>query len=365
MTPARLVAPGLIGAAQREGPWYIQGTLVETGEPTELWIDRGRITYAPVPGAATLAVGCWILPGFVDAHCHVGLAAEGAVDKPTTEAQARTDLDAGITLIRDAGSPIDTHWLDGQPGMPAIIRAGRHIARPQRYLRNFGVEVDPADLVAEVQRQARAGDGWVKLVGDWIDRAVGDLTPLWPEATAKAAIDAAHALGVRVTAHCFGEEAVSQLVHAGIDCIEHGTGLDTTTIAEMARRGTALVPTLDNLKIFPGIADQADAKYPRYAAHMRALYAHRVAVVEAAIAAGVAVYAGTDAGGTRPHGTIMAEVQALGAVAGPQFALGAAGWRARRWLGRPGLDEGAPADLIVVPTDPRADLTARAQLVKA
>ena len=46
------------------------------------------------------------------------------------------------------------------------------------------------DAVAE---QARRGDGWVKLVGDWIDREVGDLAPLWSDDVLKAAIDAAHA----------------------------------------------------------------------------------------------------------------------------------------------------------------------------
>ncbi len=88
-----------------------------------------------------------------------------------------------------------------------------------------------------------------------------------------AAIDAAHAAGARVTAHVFGTDALPGLIHAGIDCIEHGTGLTDELIAEMARRGTALVPTLINVDTFPGIADSA-AKYPAYAAHMRELHAH-------------------------------------------------------------------------------------------
>ena len=75
----------------------------------------------------------------------------------------------------------------------------------------------------------------MKLVGDWIDRDVGDLAPLWPAEAASAAIDRAHELGVRVTAHVFGEQAVAELVEAGIDGIEHGTGLDADTIALMAR----------------------------------------------------------------------------------------------------------------------------------
>ena len=98
--------------------------------------------------------------------------------KPTTEAQAVADRDAGALLLRDAGVPVDTHWIDDRDDLPRIIRAGRHIARTKRYIRNYGAEIEPADLVAEVETQAARGDGWVKLVGDWIDRDAGDLTPV-------------------------------------------------------------------------------------------------------------------------------------------------------------------------------------------
>jgi len=337
--------------------YRVHGVAAASGDETELWIEHGRITYEKVPDAHDLGSG-WILPGLVDAHCHVGLAAQGAVDRETAQSQARTDLLSGVTLIRDAGSPIDTHWLDATPDMPRIIRAGRHIARPRRYIRGFGVEIEPEDLVEEVRRQARSGDGWVKLVGDWIDRDLGDLAPLWPEDVARGAILAAHEEGARVTAHCFGEDSVSELVRAGIDCIEHGCGLDEATIAVMAERGVALVPTLDNIKIFPSIADQADDRFPRYAAHMRHLYQRRAWVVRTAVEAGVEVYAGTDAGGTRPHGTILEEISALADALSPQYAVGAASWRTRKWLGAPDLFEGAPADLVLVPSDPCADVGA-------
>ena len=45
------------------------------------------------------------------------------------------------------------------------------------------------------------------------------------------------------------------LIKAGIDCIEHGTGLTDDTVALMVEHGTALVPTLINIENFPGIAD--------------------------------------------------------------------------------------------------------------
>ena len=75
--------------------------------------------------------------------------------------------------------------------------------------------------------QARLGDGWVKLVGDWIDRSVGPDAAVVDEVLA-AAVAAAHDEGAKVTAHVFGEDALPGLIAAGIDCVEHGTGLTGT-----------------------------------------------------------------------------------------------------------------------------------------
>lgn len=332
---------------------HLNGVLLPGGEKQDLWVVDGLIRTEPVADAVTVSRNGWILPGLVDAHCHVGLGAQGAVPSDVAEAQATGDRDAGTLLIRDAGSPIDTHWIDDRDDLPRIIRAGRHIARPKRYIRNYAVEVDAEDLVEEVARQARRGDGWVKLVGDWIDRDAGDLAPLWPAEVAAAAIARAHELGARVTAHCFGEESVHELVRAGIDGIEHGTGLDASTIALMADRRVALVPTLINLENFPKFADAGEERFPVYAAHIRALHAKRLATITAAIEAGVPVYAGTDAGGTIRHGMIGTEIALLARLGGAEFALGAASWRAREWLGAPPLIDGGWADLVVYAADPR------------
>ncbi|HET7725664.1 MAG TPA: amidohydrolase family protein [Propionibacteriaceae bacterium] len=336
-------------------PLHLHGTLLPQGETKDVWVVGGRVTFVRPTSSRSLGRDLWILPGLVDAHCHIGLGSQGAVDRTTAEAQALTDRDTGALLLRDAGSPADTRWVDDRADLPEIIRAGRHVARTKRYLRNYAEEVEPSELVEAVAVQARRGDGWVKLVGDWIDRDAGDLAPSWPAEAARAAIERAHAEGARVTAHCFGEQSVSELVAAGIDGIEHGTGLDDDTIATMAARGVALVPTLDNLDIFPGIADQASERFPTYAAHMRALYARRYETFRKAFEAGVPMYAGTDAGGVGPHGRIAREVAALAEVGGAEFALGAASWRARDWLGRPCLGEGERADLVAYTSDPLAD----------
>ncbi|MCK9922139.1 amidohydrolase family protein [Frankia sp. AgPm24] len=341
---------------------HIRGTVLVGPTETldEVWVIGGRISLtAPLGDAArdVRTVTGWALPGLVDAHCHVGLDAHGAVDQPTAEQQIRTDRSAGALLLRDAGSPADTRWVDERPDLPRLIRAGRHIARTRRYIRNYAAEVEPDDLVAEVLTQSARGDGWIKLVGDWIDRDLGDLAACWPPEVARAAIDAAHAAGARVTAHCFAEAALADLVDAGIDCVEHATGLTEHTIPLFAERGVAIVPTLVNIATFENIARGAEAKFPAYAAHMRDLHARRYETIGAAWDAGIPIYVGTDAGGSLPHGLVAAEVAELHRAGLPtDAALAAATWSARAWLGHPALTEGAPADLVVYPEDPRADL---------
>ncbi|MFE9254449.1 amidohydrolase family protein [Streptomyces sp. NPDC006879] len=329
----------------------------------ELWVVGGRVTYdRPLGSRDVVTVQGWALPGLVDAHCHVGLDRHGPVDDATSEQQALADREAGTLLVRDAGSPSDTRWIDDREDLPKIIRAGRHIARTRRYIRNYAHEIEPADLVDYVAREARRGDGWVKLVGDWIDREVGDLSACWPRAEVEAAIAQAHRLGARVTAHCFAEDSLRDLVEAGIDCIEHATGLTEDTIPLFADRGVAIVPTLVNIATFPHLADGGEAKFPRWSAHMRRLHERRYDTVRAAFDAGVSIFVGTDAGGSLPHGLVAKEVAELVTAGIPAVeALSATAWGARAWLGRPGLEEGAPADLVVYGRDPRSDVGVLAQ----
>lgn len=324
----------------------------------ELWVVGGRVSYDRPAGARDIrTVEGWALPGLVDAHCHVGLGPHGPVDQDTAEKQALTDRDAGTLLIRDAGSPSDTRWVDDREDLPKIIRAGRHIARTRRYMRGYAWEVEPDELAAYVAQEARRGDGWVKLVGDWIDRDLGDLAPSWPREPAAAAIAEAHRLGARVTAHCFAENSLRDLVEAGIDCIEHATGLTDELIPLFASRGVAIVPTLVNIATFPQLAAGGEARFPQWSAHMRRLHERRYDTVRGAYDAGIPVYVGTDAGGHLAHGLVAGEVAEL-VTAGipPVEALSATTWGARKWLGRPGLEEGAPADLVVYESDPRADV---------
>lgn len=348
---------------------HLHGVVLPDAEPRDLWVSNGVLRDEPVPGAVTVTSPdtpsepvSWIVPGLVDLHCHVGLAAHGAVPDAEAERQALTDRDAGVLLIRDAGSPADTRWMDERDDLPRIIRAGRHIARTKRYIRNYGHEIEPEQLSEYVAVEARRGDGWVKIVGDWIDRDTGDLSPCWPRWALDEAMRTAHENGARVTAHVFGEEALPDLVAAGIDCIEHATGLvsvdDGSLRDEMARRGVPIVPTLINIDNFGSFAAAGEARFPRYAAHMRSLHAGSRRNVAEAAEAGVRIYAGTDAGGTLPHGLVAREVVALADAGLPnEAAVAAASWDARRFLlgESEHLRPGSSADLVVLREDPRRD----------
>src|SRR3954463_13292875 len=328
-------------------------------ERPEAWVVGGRITYeAPLARVDDAQdVQGWVLPGLVDAHCHGGPGAPGPVDEQTQEQQAAAAREGGVLLIRDAGSPADTRWIDEREDLPRIVRAGRHIARPKRYIRNFGHEIEPGDLADVVRAEARRGDGWVKLVGDWIDREIGDLAPCWPLDALREAMAAAHEEGARVTAHCFGEDCLPDLLEAGIDCIEHGTGLTDETRADAAARGVPIVPTMVNTDNFPRYAKAGEERFPVYAAHMRRLHEQRYETVATAYEAGVPVFVGTDAGSALAHGLVAHEVAELvRAGLPPTSALDAACWGARWWLRRPGLGGGAPADLVVYDDDPREDV---------
>jgi imidazolonepropionase-like amidohydrolase len=333
------------------------GPVLPDGQVRDVYVVDGRITYERPLGAETVAEG-WIVPGLVDAHCHLGLGEGGAITDEEAEAQAILDRDAGALLIRDAGSPLDTSWMHERADLPRLIRAGRHIARTKRYLRNYADEVEPAELPAAVAREALRGDGWVKLVGDWISREEGDLAPSFPAEAFAQAIAVAHEHGAKVTAHCFGHDVLPGLIDAGIDCIEHGTGLTEDLIESMATRGVALVPTVMQLDKFPDYAEAGRGKFPDYSATMTDLYERRRATIMAAHDAGVALYAGTDGGGVARHGNIAGEVIAMAELGmSADYALGAASWRARDWLGwNAGLGEGDPADFVVFDADPLADL---------
>lgn len=333
------------------------GPVLPDGEVRDVYVVDGHVTFEPQAGAELVAQG-WLLPGMVDAHNHLGLEDGGGVSDEETEQQALLDRASGALLLRDCGSPVDTRWVQERDDLPRLVRAGRHIARTRRYIRNYAHEVEPEDLAAAAAQEARNGDGWIKLVGDWVSREEGDLAPSFPAEAFRAAIAAAHSEGAKVTAHCFGRDVLQGLLDAGIDCIEHGTGLSVDQVEQMAAAGVALVPTVQQTGKFPQYAAAGRDKFPAYAATMDELFEHRRTALMSAWEAGVELYVGTDGGGVTRHGEIVGEIEAMVEMGMPASdVVAAASWRGREWLGWQGLVEGAEADFVVLDADPREELS--------
>lgn len=332
----------------------------ETHELSEAWVHDGRIHHErpDLPASTEVRrIDGAVVPGLADLHCHLGIGdGGGGISLAEARAQALTDRDTGVLLIRDAGSIIDNSPLQQQDDLPRLIRCGRHLARTRRYLIGYADELEPEDLPGAVAREAERSDGWVKLVGDWIDRPVGDLSPCWDADAFTAAAQTAHDHGARITAHTFAEETLPLLLDAGFDCLEHATGLTADTITRAADADVPVVTTLVNVDAFETYARQGEKKFPTYSAHMRRLREKRFERTRDALDAGVQLLTGTDAGGVLSHGIIHDELDELAkaGLTGTEI-LTAAAWEPRRFLNVPGLEDGAPADLLVVPRDPRED----------
>ena len=308
------------------------------------------------------ARGDYFLPGFCDVHCHIGFAAVGQIATPQEAlAQAVADRDCGILAIRDCGNLEYAPGILDNPALPSIIRCGRHIARPKRYMRLLPIEVENlSDLPQVMAEQAAQNDGWVKIVADWIDRSKGadsDLDPLWPTEILKEGIAAVHEGGARVTAHAFSHKAIAGLLEAGIDCIEHGSGIDKDQAQECVRRGIPVTPTLLQIGLFNQFAAQAGQKYPVYAATMQKMWEGRHEHFAMLYEAGVQLLPGTDSGGYQPHGELGQEL-ALWECGGvsPREIIDLATWRARDYLGIGAIEPGARADYLCYSSAPYGDL---------
>jgi len=124
----------------------------------------------------------------------------------------------------------------------------------------------------------------------------------------------------------------------------------------MRMAGTAWVPTLPEGGSRPVCAFAASMGIPADTLEWVRGAVDAQPAAARAHAAGVAVLAGTDAG-QGPHGRIIEQVELLAAGGiPPRDAIGAASWTARRYLGLPGIQAGAPADFVRYDRDPAGDL---------
>ncbi len=397
---ARLpTTPHADGVLRLVGATLVDGTGAPPRADAEVELRDGDVTYvgprrAPAADVPTVDLsGQWLLPGFVDAHVHLSMV-------PTTPEEQRArfpeehvlevaevlrrTLHAGVTTARD---------LDGlTPGYRDAVARGTvvgprlHLAiamlsptgghadpvRPNGSLPAWavrpgmpapGVVDTDEDVVRTVRSLLRTGADAIKVS---TSGGVGSPTddPDDVGITEDQVRLVVHLVGERggrpVTAHALTDAAVRAAVLGGAASIEHGYDLHDDTIALMVERGTVLVPTLSTLlrELDPSTAS-AERLAQRAALHARGLDS-----VRRAVAAGVPVALGTDAG-VHPHGRNLAELARLVQVGlSPLDAITAGTLQGARLLGleaRLGsVEPGKTGDLVVSGVDPLADVGALA-----
>ncbi|MFI6598864.1 amidohydrolase family protein [Nonomuraea sp. NPDC050536] len=324
---------------------HFRGAVLPDGEVRDLWLLGDRVTFErPAQESTTVVDGGYLLPGLVDVHTHPGTGEDGfTLDR--FAAECGDHVAAGVTAVRFPGLggavPDDVRDL---PELPRMVRAGRWLAWSglSRHA-DFHTIVD--DLPAAAVEQARAHDGWCKIMGDW------DLEsdPV-PYATMAAVVAAVHEAGGRVAAHCQTEAGSLNAALAGVDSIEHGMAMPETAVSLLAANASAYVPTLT---VFAASAERVRLRGTDRSRLWLRGYETIIERVREAHDAGVRVLAGTD---SAPFGNVATEVSHLISAGLPATtAIGAASWTARAWLGLPGLEEGGLADLVAYQEDPRVN----------
>ncbi len=336
--------------------YRIRGTVLPDGDVREVFVVDGRFTFAGNDDATTLLDDGILLPGLVDMHAHLSMEAAhtGADPRETAEASARQHLEAGVLLVREPGSPHHVSKGIGPAiGLPRVLSAGRFLATPSEYIAGIAREVTDDQAPDAAEEELAAGWGWVKVIGDSMG-AAPRLTRTFAQETLHELAARVHGLGGRIAIHCMHPDVIDDAIEAGFDSLEHGTSLRLDQVRPAAERGIAWVPT----RSIDGLIREAirDANYPSIEIdRVEGALARQPEVLQAAVEAGVTVLAGTDAPAIQ-HGEVRREVELLiEAGLSPIVAIGAASWTARSFLGMPGIEEGAPANLVAFRDDPRDD----------
>jgi len=368
--------------------------------PGAVVVTGGKITAvganAVIPsGAQVLDFGdAALLPGFIDAHTHLTFPysddykqarlntlqktiAEEALD---ASVNARVTLLAGSTTVRDVGSSdyLDVGLRNGirngdVPGprmlvtVYALSATGGHCDHTAGYREGlFGHEAGPLEGVINGPEQARyavrldhkygadmikvCASGGVLSPTDDVD------TPQLTQEEINAIVEEAHALRRKTAAHAHGAEAAKRAIRAGIDSIEHGSFLDDEALDMMKQRGTYLVPTLMAVQGLQEKLDRGIYMPPAIETKARAAIAALHSTFQRAMAKGVKIGLGTDAG-VYPHGRNAEEFhQMVDLGMKPVDALKAGTSSDAELLGLADkigtLEAGKLADIVAVPGDP-------------
>ncbi|GAA4755478.1 amidohydrolase family protein [Modestobacter marinus] len=353
-----------------------------------VWIGPVGDALSTAPENVVDGGGRTVLPGMI--NCHVHLTADGAPDLMAqtagdtvplatlrAAAGAVETLMSGVTTVRDCGAADDVvielaKAIDrGLVPGPRVQAAGRVITMTGGHGHFIGREADGPDEVRKATRaEIKAGAAVIKVMatGGVLTAGVSPTqTALLPEELAVVAQEA-HNSGRRVTTHAIGRSGIHNALISGIDSIEHGFYLDDELLDIAVAQGTFLVPTIlavDGITrngTAAGIPGWVVEKAEKEAAKQRESFA-------AAVASGMKIAAGTDAGTPfNPHGDLAREL-ALMVHYGltPMQTLVAATRGAAENLGLAHelgtLEVGKLADLIVVDGDPVADITVTGRVV--
>jgi len=345
-------------------------------------IEDGRIARvvdeAALPRGERIDLdGCTLVPGLINCHVHLCLGAEAdpvtpmraeplALTAIRAAERARATVEAGVTTVRDLGGreyaemavkrAIEERLIPG----PRILAAGKPICMTGGHGHWVAREADgPDDVRRAVREQLKAGADVVKIIATG-----GVMTPGMeagaPQLTAEeiaAAIEEARKAGRRTAAHAQGTTGIADCVAAGITTVEHGIYLTPEIVERMRAAGIYLVPTLNAPSAIS--AGGLAAGIPAFMVRKSEIVGEsHLASFRMALAAGVAIAAGSDAGTPlNHHGSLVPEL-ALMVAHGmtPLQAIRSATQVAAEALGigeetgriAPGLS----ADLVAVGDDP-------------
>ena len=327
------------------------------------------------------------IPGMIDAHTHVTYYWDpGSGTDPWRQPHRSPDLtvqlarrnglaalEDGVTTMRDLGSSnyTDIALRDsinraGWVG-PRLFVAGYGLSRARRPYRPdadttrtiHGQIFNNSQIPEAVKQQVDAGADYIKMYGSTGSGADVTGNETFSFDAMKAAVDAAHAQGKRVAIHSYGPQGGHDAVFAGANSLEHAIDLDSATLAEMVKRGTYYVPTIDHNRYYAQY--RTDFRYTD--AQVAALDSFRVRNFETArraFQAGVKLAMGSDAvfhmfgQNTRELGWYvqlgMTPAQALETAT----VNGAALLGMERSLGK--IAPGYFADIVAVEGNPLADI---------
>ena len=336
-----------------------------------------------LPGARVVdGTGRTLLPGLFNNHVHLGSDVSESARSGDTLAGSvvastvygvnnlRETLPTGVTSVRDCGSvegfAIELRDLVERgvvPG-PRVLAAGRVITMTGGHGHFIGRQADgPWGIAAATRAELKEGADFIKIMstGGVLTKGVSPLqTALHVEELA-AAVAEAHNAGKRITSHAIGGQGVKNAILAGLDSIEHACFMDDETIELALDRGTIIVPTLIAVR---RIAENGD----RLPAWM-----HEKVMLEAeasersfrsAVAAGVTIACGTDAGTPyNAHSDLPGELELMVefGMSPVQALVSATSTSAVNFgltdeLGT--VTEGKLADLLLVEGDPTSDVSA-------